>query len=64
LRETSHAALIRVFLAEGNQTEALSQFQRYRTLLNDELSLEPTTRISDLVTPIGRRSTDGPNPTT
>ncbi len=58
LRETSHAALIRVFLAEGNQTEALGQFERYRTLLNDELSLDPTTNISDLVTPIGRRSTD------
>jgi DNA-binding SARP family transcriptional activator len=58
LRETSHAALIRVFLAEGNQTEALGQFERYRTLLNDELSLDPTANISDLVTPIGRRSTD------
>ncbi len=58
LRETSHAALIRVFLAEGNQTEALDQFERYRTLLNDELSLDPTPNISDLVTPIGRRSTD------
>ena len=44
LRETSHAALIRVFLAEGNQTEALGQFNRYRTLLNDELSLEPTSQ--------------------
>jgi SARP family transcriptional regulator, regulator of embCAB operon len=58
LRETSHAALIRVFLAEGNPTEALGQFERYRTLLNDELSLDPTPNISDLVTPIGRRSTD------
>ncbi len=44
LRETSHAALIRVFLAEGNQTEALGQFKRYRTLLNDELSLDPTSQ--------------------
>jgi len=58
LRETSHAALIRVFLAEGNQTEALGQFERYRTLLNTELSLEPTTQISDLVTTLGRRSSD------
>ncbi len=58
LRETSHAALIRVFLAEGNQTEALSQFERYRTLLNNELSLDPTSNISDLVSTIGRRSTD------
>ncbi|MDQ1434768.1 MAG: hypothetical protein QOF59_1584 [Actinomycetota bacterium] len=60
LRETSHAALIRVFLAEGNQTEALGQFQRYRTLLNDELNLEPTENISALVTPLRRRSTDRP----
>lgn len=58
LRETSHAALIRVFLAEGNQTEALGQFERYRTLLNNELSLEPTEQISNLVTNLGRRSTD------
>jgi DNA-binding SARP family transcriptional activator len=58
LRETSHAALIRVFLAEGNQTEALDQFERYRTLLNNELSLDPTSNISDLVTPIGRRASD------
>jgi DNA-binding SARP family transcriptional activator len=58
LRETSHAALIRVFLAEGNQTEALDQFERYRSLLNSELSLDPTSNIADLVSPIGRRSTD------
>ena len=41
VEEEAHDALIRVFLAEGNQTEALGQFQRYRTLLNDELNLEP-----------------------
>ena len=58
LRETSHAALIRVFLAEGNQTEALGQFERYKTLLNNELSLDPTSNITDLVRPIGRRKTD------
>lgn len=58
LRETSHAALIRVFLAEGNQTEAIGQFNRYRALLNEELSLEPTSHISDLVTTLGRRQSD------
>jgi Bacterial transcriptional activator domain len=47
-----------VFLAEGNQTEALGQFERYRTLLNTELSLEPTPHISDLVMSLDRRSTD------
>jgi DNA-binding SARP family transcriptional activator len=58
LRETSHAALIRVFLAEGNQTEAIGQYERYKTLLNNELSLDPTANISDLVTTLGRRKTD------
>jgi DNA-binding SARP family transcriptional activator len=58
LRETSHAALIRVFLAEGNQAEALGEFDRYKTLLGDELGLAPTTHISDLVAPLGRPSTD------
>ena len=42
LRETSHAALIRVFLAEGNVSEAVREFASYRTLLRNELGLEPT----------------------
>ncbi len=58
LRETSHAALIRVFLAEGNQTEALGQFERYRSLLYDALKIQPTPIITDLVRQVGRRSTD------
>ena len=58
LRETSHAALVRVFIAEGNQIEAISQYERYRTLLNDELGLEPTNQISDLVRDLGRRRAD------
>jgi DNA-binding SARP family transcriptional activator len=58
LRETSHAALIRVFLAEGNQTEALGQFERYRTLLNNELNLDPTPNITDLVDHMDRRGVD------
>ena len=49
LRESGHATLIRVHLAEGNQSEALRQFDRYRTLLHAELGLEPTSRLSDLV---------------
>ena len=42
LRESAHAALIQVHLAEGNQSEAMRQFTRYRTLLHAELGLEPT----------------------
>ena len=49
LRESAHAALIRVHLAESNQSEALRQFERYRTLLRSELGIEPTARISELI---------------
>jgi len=54
LRESSHASLIRVHLAEGNQSEALRVYERYRVLLNDVLGLEPTERLSDLVASIQR----------
>jgi DNA-binding SARP family transcriptional activator len=49
LRETSHAALIRVFLAEGNVSEAVREFRSYRALLHDELGLEPTPRLCHLI---------------
>jgi DNA-binding SARP family transcriptional activator len=49
LRETARAALIRVHLAEGNQSEALTEFERYRVLLHAELGLEPTRRLGELV---------------
>ena len=49
LRETSHAALIRVFLAEGNVSEAVREFASYRALLHDELGLEPTPRLCRLI---------------
>jgi DNA-binding SARP family transcriptional activator len=49
LRESAHASLIRVHLAEGNQTEALRVYERYRELLAVALSLEPTEHLSGLV---------------
>lgn len=49
LRESGHAALIQVHLAEGNQSEAVGEFARYRTLLRAELGLEPTSRLHELV---------------
>src|SRR5215831_19086224 len=49
LRESAHAALIKVHLAEGNQSEALREFTRYRALLHAELDLEPTQRLRRLV---------------
>ena len=52
LRETSHALLIRVHLAEGNRAEALAAFNRYRVMLRSELGLEPRPMIQALVTDI------------
>ena len=49
LRESSRAALIRVHMAEGNQSEALGELERYRVLLQAELGIEPTSRLSDLL---------------
>ncbi|MCU1534452.1 MAG: hypothetical protein JWR53_933 [Glaciihabitans sp.] len=52
LRESGYAALIRVYLAEGNQSEALRVFDRYRELLDSVLGLTPTSLLSDLVATI------------
>ncbi len=49
LRESATAALIRVHLSEGNQADALSEFRRYRALLQRELGVEPTTNLFSLV---------------
>jgi SARP family transcriptional regulator, regulator of embCAB operon len=49
LRESAHATLIRVHLAEGNQSEAVREFERYRRLLNATLGLEPTARLRALL---------------
>jgi DNA-binding SARP family transcriptional activator len=49
LRESARAALIQVHLAEGNQSEAVREFTRYRTLLDAELGLAPTPRLRELV---------------
>jgi SARP family transcriptional regulator, regulator of embCAB operon len=49
LRESAHAALIQVHLAEGNQSEAVREFTHYRALLHAELGLEPTPRLRQLI---------------
>jgi DNA-binding SARP family transcriptional activator len=49
LRETAHAALIQIYLAEGNRAEALAAYEHYRELLSSELGLEPTSLIQALI---------------
>jgi DNA-binding SARP family transcriptional activator/DNA-binding HxlR family transcriptional regulator len=52
LRESAHATLIRVHLAEGNQSEALRVYNRYSLLLTGALGLTPTDRLSSLIASI------------
>jgi DNA-binding SARP family transcriptional activator len=55
LRESARAIVIRVHLAEGNQSEALGEYGRYEALLRAELGLDPTPRLRDLVVDLQRR---------
>ena len=55
LRETSRAAVIRVHLAEGNEAEALREFERYRALMQAELGLDPTPRLRGLISHLLKR---------
>jgi DNA-binding SARP family transcriptional activator len=49
LRESAHRLLIRVHAAEGNWSEALSQYQRYRRLVHRELHVLPTDQMESLI---------------
>jgi DNA-binding SARP family transcriptional activator len=49
LRESARGALIQVHLAEGNRSEAVREFARYRALLQAELGLEPTPELRQVV---------------
>lgn len=49
LRETARSALIRVHIAEGNQSEAIRAFENYRELLRAVLAVEPTNQLRQLV---------------
>ena len=55
LRESARVLVIRIHLTEGNQSEALAEFSRYRALLRAELGLEPTPRLWELVADLQRR---------
>ncbi len=49
LRETANAALISVYLAEGNISDAIRQYDAYCMLLERELGLQPSARLTDLL---------------
>jgi SARP family transcriptional regulator, regulator of embCAB operon len=49
LRESARAALIGVHIAEGNISEALREFSKYRETLKRELNIEPTPALKALL---------------
>jgi DNA-binding SARP family transcriptional activator len=49
LRESAHRALIKAHVAEGNRGEAARQYRFFRQLLHDELGVEPSGAMEDLV---------------
>jgi len=55
LRESSHRALIKAHLAEGNPGEAIRQYALFRTLVLEQLGLEPSEEMRRVVEslPIG-----------
>ena len=49
LRESSHRAVVRVHLADGNIAEAVRQYRLCRRLLNEHLGVEPSERMQELM---------------
>jgi DNA-binding SARP family transcriptional activator len=49
LRESAYRGLVRAHLAAGNPGEALREYHLFRRLLRDQLGLEPSARMSALV---------------
>jgi len=49
LRESAHRAVIRVHLSEGNVGEAIRQCCLFRRLLREQLGIEPSARMDELM---------------
>jgi DNA-binding SARP family transcriptional activator len=49
LRETATAVLMDVYLAEGNVSDAIRQYDMYRDLLGRELGVAPSRRLASLL---------------
>jgi DNA-binding SARP family transcriptional activator len=49
LRESAHRAVIKAYLAEGNRSEAIRQYDIYRRLAYDELDVEPSRELRALM---------------
>ena len=56
LRESAHRVLIAAYIAEGNAVEALRQYAFYRKLLREEMGIEPSPALNQVVAPLRQRN--------
>ncbi|HEY7813349.1 MAG TPA: BTAD domain-containing putative transcriptional regulator, partial [Nakamurella sp.] len=59
LRESAQRMVVRAHLAMGNYSQAVTQFQRYSGLLDDELGVRPSREFADL---LRLRAVEGEDP--
>jgi DNA-binding SARP family transcriptional activator len=52
LRESAHRTLIQAHLAEGNVAEAIRQYAEFRRLVREELGVEPSPQMEELIPPL------------
>jgi DNA-binding SARP family transcriptional activator len=52
LRESARRILLQVFLVEGNVAQAIRSFEEYRDFLREEIGLEPSGSMLDMVRPL------------
>jgi DNA-binding SARP family transcriptional activator len=48
-RESGHRVLIKAHIREGNRSEALRQYVSYRKILDEELGIEPSTALTEML---------------
>lgn len=60
LRESAQRLVVRAHLSMGNYSQAVTQFERYSDLLDEELGVRPSREFADL---LRRRAVEGEDPT-
>ena len=57
LRESAHRGLVRVHLSEGNAGEAVRAYRLYQRLLQEQLGIQPSERMRELVAGLDNQAT-------
>src|SRR5690349_19780949 len=57
LRESARRLMVQVQIAQGNAAEAIHSYRQYRSLLRQELGLEPSPLIDQLIQPLASSAT-------